>query len=280
MAVDERGTLSAFEAKSGSLLGRVDTGSGARAMAAMPDGLCAIISRSGVAVADDEGVHRRLTVNDPQCVAWSTDGMLLVGSGDGTLTVFAGEDAPMQSEQLDEPIGAVAWHPQGFWIVAAGITVYRLDPAGLERITGGPADMPIGSIACAQSGHIAMRLGDKTALVLQYPSRETDATISYFDRDITDVCFGPDPWLGIGMNLGDGNKINLETGATHRTDTHPGRDHHSWALSVSTGKARGGDPVPAEAGGDQAPVEYSKSDTIVGIIALAVIAAIIYYLVT
>jgi hypothetical protein len=125
-----------------------------------------------------------------------------------------------------------------------------------------------------------MRLGDKTALVLQYPSRETDATISYFDRDITDVCFGPDPWLGIGMNLGDGNKINLETGATHRTDTHPGRDHHSWALSVSTGKARGGDPVPAEAGGDQAPVEYSKSDTIVGIIALAVIAAIIYYLVT
>ena len=138
--------------------------------------------------------------------------------------------------------------------------------------------MPIGSMACAESGHIAVRLGTTIALVLAWPSRETDATITYFDRAITDLCFGPDPWLGIGMDQGDGNKIDLETGATCRTDTHPGRDHHSWAVKVSAGHAR-------EAGVEEheTPMiraeETSRSDIIVGIVTMAVLAAIIYFVV-
>lgn len=285
MAVDERGTLSAFEPATGALLGRIDTGKGARAMAAKMDGLCAIISRAGVAIADDEAVHRRLSVPDPSCVAWSSDGMLLVGSRDGSLTVFAGDDTPMQTEQLHEAITAAAWHPDGFWVIAAGIGVYRLDPAGVERITSAPADMPVGSLDCSPTGLIALRLGEKTALLLAYPSRETYATISYFDRTVTDVSFGPEPWIGVGMNLGDGNKLNLTNGAIHRTDTHPGREHHSWGLGFSAGPAleakTATDKADAVAKADaNQVVEYSRSDAIVGVLALVVIAAIIYYLVT
>ena len=281
VAVDEKGTLSVFAPDSGALLGRIETGQGARGMAAMTDGLCAIIGRSGVRIADDEGVHRRLTAPDPACVAWSPDGMLLVGSRDGKLTVFADKDEPLQREVLDEPIGAVAWHPGGFWAVAAGTAVWRLDPAGLERITSGPDDMPIGSIACAETGHIAVRLGETITLVLAWPSRETDATITYFDRKITDLCFGPHPFLGIGMDQGDGNKIHLVTGATHRTDTHPGRDHHSWALKVSAGHARdGGDEEERDHGPlINAEQEHSRSDIMVGIITMVVLAAIIYFVV-
>lgn len=280
VAVDDHGTLSIFAPDSGALLGRVETGQGARGMAAMADGLCAVIGRAGVRLADDEGVHRRLDAPNPSCVAWSPDGMLLVGSRGGELTVFADGDEPLQQEQLDEPIGAVAWHPGGFWAVAAGTGVWRLDPAGLERITSGPDDMPIGSLACAETGHIAVRLGDTIALVLAWPSRETDATITYFDRSITDLCFGPHPWLGIGMDQGDGNKIHLETGATHRTDTHPGRDHHSWALKVSAGHARdGGDEEEREVDPLINAAEHSTSDVVVGIVTMAVIAAIIYFVV-
>lgn len=282
VALDDRGSLSFFEPATGALIAQTDTGQGARGLAALPDGICAIIGRSHATIADEEGVHRRLSASDPSCVAFSPDGMLLVGGRDGAIRVFTDGDAPFQEERLDDPVGGAAWHPGGFWVVAAGVTVWRLDPAGLERITGGPADMPIGSVACAASGHIALRLGATTALVLAYPSRETDATITYFDRKITDVCFGPGDWLGIGMDQGDGNKIDLATGATHRTDTHPGRDHHSWALSVSTGKARDGGPIPE---GDEIPVPVERdpaaqrSDLMVGVLAIAVIAAVIYFLV-
>jgi hypothetical protein len=278
VAVDDHGTLSVFAADSGALLDRVETGQGARGMAAMADGLCAVIGRSGVRIADDEGVHRRLSAPDPACVAWSPDGMVLVGSRDGTLTVFSDEDEPLQQEQLDGPIGAVAWHVGGFWAVASGTVVWRLDPAGLERITSGPDDMPIGSIACAETGHIAVRLGETITLVLAWPSRETDATITYFDRKITDLCFGPKPWLGIGMDQGDANKIELETGATCRTDTHPGRAHQSWAVKVSAGHARdGGKEEERNPGPLINAAEHSRSDIIVGMITMAVIAAIIYF---
>lgn len=282
IALDDQGTLTYFEPGTGAQIAQVHTGQGARGLAALPDGTCAIIDRSHATIADEEGVHRRLPVSDPTCVAFSPDGMLFVGGKDGSVRVFTDEDTPFQQETLEDAVGGAAWHPGGFWVVAAGTTVWRLDPAGLERITGGPDDMPIGSVACGESGHIALRLGDATALVLAYPSRETDATITYFDRTITDVCFGPDPWLGIGMNLGDGNKINLVSGATHRTDTHPGREHHSWALSVSTGKARDGGELEV---GDEVPVptrqtpEQQRSDLIVGVLALLVIAAVIYFIV-
>lgn len=281
VTLDDRGTLTFFDAPTGAQTGCVDTGRGARALAALPDGTCAVLARGQVSIADDAGVHRRLDAGDATCVAFSTDGMICTGAPDGTILIFTDTDTPFQEERLDAPIGAIAWHPGGFWVVGAGAAVYRVDPAGVERITGAPDAMPIGALACAPSGHVAVRMGEQTVVVFAYPSRETDASMSWFDRQVTDIVFGPDDWLGIGLDKGDGNKINLATGATHRTDTHPGRTHNSWALSVSTGKARAsgaldqGDAVPV----NQAP-ESSRSDMLVGIIAVVVIAAVIYMLLT
>ena len=86
--------------------------------------------------------------------------------------------------------------------------------------------MPIQSLACSPGGHyIAMQLGASLILVLEYPSRETDSQVRYPDRTITGVRFGPHPWLGVGMDLGDGNKFNLDTGGTHRTTAVLPRHH-------------------------------------------------------
>src|SRR5208282_6839148 len=53
-----------------------------------------------------------------------------------------------------------------------------------------------------------------------------------YQRALEGIAFGPDVWLGVGLDLGDGNKINLMTGACHRTDSHPGRAASSWEVAV------------------------------------------------
>ena len=57
-------------------------------------------------------------------------------------------------------------------------------------------------------------------------------------RSVEGVAFGPDVWLGAALDGGDGNKVNLATGAYHRTDPHEGRARNTWDVVVDVDQAR------------------------------------------
>ena len=188
------------------------------------------------------------------CAAFSADGSrLAVGHADGHLRVLRLPSGELLGEhQLEGPLADVCAGADG-WLVAAGDRVMRVVPDGTssKRLTG-MSDSAIGSVLMRQDGRLlGLAIRGRLVMVLHYPSLETIASIEYLDKEVTNLAFGPHPWLGVGLSGGDGNKVNLFTGAMHRTDTHPEREHHSWMLSQSivsdTAKRLLGDGAPTAA---------------------------------
>jgi hypothetical protein len=131
----------------------------------------------------------------------------------------------------------VCWSALGFWLCAAGERVFRVEPAGGS--SSSLARTGSQQVACsADGGLIACQTALGEVKVLALPDCAVVGTVAYADRSVAGLAFGPDTWLGVGLDRGDGNKINLATGACHRTDTHPGRSHNSWALDVQVDKDR------------------------------------------
>ena len=172
-----------------------------------------------------------------QCLA-AGGGFAAVGTDSGELWVFRdGADSPTSKAACGGAIHSVAWHPQRFWLVAVGTKVFRVDEAGaVSHFTSAGEHRPRFLCCSADGKHIGLALDDTTALVMEYPSKDTAGNATYGDRVITGLALGPSPWFGVGLDKGDGNKFNLETGATHRTDTHPGRPHNRWILMAGFGK--------------------------------------------
>lgn len=118
----------------------------------------------------------------------------------------------------------------------------RVDPGASEaqHVTRS-GEMKITDLAVSLDGsRFAMQLDDSMVVVLDDPPTDTVGQLRYPEMHPVGVRFGPGEWLGIGLHEGDANKLDLQTGALHRSDTHPGRDHHSWLV------AQGGRPFDIE----------------------------------
>jgi len=250
VTLDEHGRLVWWDAKEGKRLATTELGDPAVALAVAADGTCAaalpervVITRRG------ETEHAAtLSVAAAHSLAWSDDGArLAVGTEQGTVQVFeaAGGD-PIGKADVEETVRSIAWNTGGFWLATAGERVVRIaaDGGGCEPVTRAVGMSPDFVTCSADGSRFALRLDALTTVVLAYPSRDTVAQFSYIERQVVGLAFGPGPWLGVGLDKGDGNKINLETEAIHRTDTQPGRTHNSWLLSASFER---GAPRPASA---------------------------------
>ncbi|MEZ4466704.1 MAG: hypothetical protein R3F60_20350 [bacterium] len=270
--VDEAGHLIGRDASTGAQKAALEVGDGCRALAASDQGLLAIARAEEVVVIQGGAILRRLPVDDPTALAWSPTGMLGVGTAAGDIKAFKDDTTPSSEATLPAGVTALTWGggSEG-WLAGAGPTLFRLNAEGIARVTGGPGD--ILSISASPSGHrVALQIGERIVLVLVMPSRDTLTTVQYMDRTVTGVRIGPGNWLGIGMDQGDGNKIDMVTGATHRTDTHPGRAHHSWMLKVATDPSvEASLPAPTDA-------PAKKGNPAVAIAFFVALAAVLWFL--
>ncbi|MCB9547337.1 MAG: hypothetical protein H6706_16015 [Myxococcales bacterium] len=272
LSLDTAGRLAWRDAVTGSLKGELQVGAGARALAVDEQGRAAIALPDAVVIVSGQAIERRLAVEDATVLAWGEGGGLGVGTGGGRALHFGKDDAPAYEAELPRGATAITWNAHDFWLVGAGEELYRFKADGLTRVTSGPGD--ITSLSCSPDGYrVALLIAERIVLVLVLPSRDTLTTVQYIDRKATGVRIGPGNWLGIGMDQGDGNKIDMVTGATHRTDTHPGREHHSWMLKVATDPSVEGDAPAAEAG-----PPAKKGNPAVAIGFFAVLAAVLYFL--
>jgi hypothetical protein len=102
------------------------------------------------------------------------------------------------------------------------------DGATLQAAIPG-ADKPIAMVACSQNGLVAAAAaGDHVELWELHKNRPIGEFV--LRRPLTSVCFGPALLLGIGLDDGDGNWVDLGTGATFRTEPHAGRSRNTWRL--------------------------------------------------
>ncbi|WP_143141185.1 hypothetical protein [Nannocystis exedens] len=258
-----------------------EAGDLARAAAISPAGHVLVATSEGAVELTPSGPGRRHAWPDATVVAWGVGGQLLVADERGKVGVF-GPGGLVQEHQIEAPPVAAAWNPRGFWVVATARKLLRLEGGAVHHLTGGPADMPIRAVACSLSGDaIAMVLGNSLALVLSWPGRDNIGQLRYLDRLVDGVQFGPEPWLAVGLDGGDGNKFDLSNGNLHRTDTHPGREHRHWMVQVSVhppepAAAPTAAPARPQPAADAQPAA-KPSRSIGSILGLVAVAVVILY---
>ncbi len=240
VAVDTAGRMHRFEANSGSKLDGVGLGGPARALAVARDGTCAALLEDRIVMVAGGKSSKELAAPGATCVAISDEGSAAaIGTRQGRVQVLdlrAGTE--MGSFELGHEVQSICWNVRGFWLGTAGDQLWRIDAAG--RLGASLAKLPglqPHLTSSADGGLVACRTGAGQVSVVTLPQGETVATLGY-QRSIEGIAFGPDVWLGIGLDKGDGNKINLITGACHRTDTHPGRAHDSWEVAIQIDKQK------------------------------------------
>lgn len=239
LSLDEAGRLERWEALRGAHLDGLEVGGRPHGLGVARDGTAVVALDGAVVVCERGRVVRRVALDGVACVAISDDGArLAAGTRGGGLHVFdARSGAEVGRAELGEPAAAVAWDVLGFFVVAAGERIFRVDADadGAAQLLRASGRRPEQLAVSADGGLLAWRSGRGEVDVAVLSSREVVGTVAY-QRAVAGLAFGPDVWLGVGLDGGDGNKINLTTGVYHRTDAHPGRPAATWALALSIDK--------------------------------------------
>lgn len=277
ISLDEDGQAIWYDAERDHPRATADAGDLARSGAVSPAGHVLVATAEGAVELTPQGPGRRHPWPGATAVAWGVGGQLLIGDEVGKVGVF-GPGGLVFEAVVDGPVVAAAWNPRGFWVVATARELLRLEGGAVHHLTRAPAGVSVRGVACSLGGDaIGLHLGHELVVVLSWPERATIAQLRYLDRSVTGLQFGPEPWLAVGLDGGDGNKLDLTTGGLHRTDTHPGREHRRWRVQVSAAtRSPPAPPSPPEPVASAAP-EPTSSGTLI-VIVLAVILGVLAWL--
>ena len=245
LAVDGEGRLYVIDAASGRRLGETGPFGPPRALAASTTGGTIALAAGDVVHVLRRAARAEIAIR-ASALALSIDGAtLVVGTKDGALTIF--DVSRVEHGEPPREIAGVAGreavvdlapHPDGAWLVAVPTGLVCIDAAGqprrLDKVRSGPKRIAIDPAGA----RVALQLTERQVLVYDWPALAVQARIEYTERPVRGLAFGSGDWLGVAMDHGDGNKIDVVTSATHRTDTHAGRTHWSWTLLVEGKKQR------------------------------------------
>jgi hypothetical protein len=216
---------------------------------------------------------KQLADHGALAIAMRSDGSVLVATATNELVTLGPDGArAVKTLPAGDSVCALAWHPTGWWAVGLGAKVYRWDggDAELVHITSLPKGSVLDALACCDRA-LAIAWDRNTVVSMAWPSKDTLGSLSYLERKVEGIDFGPWPWLGIALDLGDGNKHNLDRPeALHRSDTHPGRQHHSWLVEVG-GVSGGAKKAPTAA-----PPAKKSSSPLIALAVIAILAAVLF----
>jgi hypothetical protein len=232
-----------WEAVSGQLQHQRPSNSPVLTMSVAANGDCALLTDTSVEIVNSSAKEKRIETASPTTAAWSDSNCeLAVGQGDGELLFFkratnkAFDQVDPGRLRLDGPIRSIAWSSAGYWAVISEAIVWRIERDGSsKRPLIKDLKSPPVLVACSQEGDlVAVSLEDSSVLVFRITPASLVASFRYQDREVTGLAFGPEPYLGIGLDTGDGNKMDLSkaSGGVFRTDPHPGRPRNRWLLQA------------------------------------------------
>lgn len=282
-AITAKGTVATFPSRSGADMQSAAIGGETR-FAVVGSGKRRVVAALADKVVALEGnLPKTLTDGFASAVAVAADDTVLVAIANAFIVIAADGKATTTEHSLG-PVVAVAWHPDNFWLIACAKKLYRFNGSGEpSHVTSMPAEVTLKFVAATKQ---AIALGYDAddgmgVATLEWPSKDTLATADYPERKVCGLSFGPWPWLAIALDLGDANKQNvLEPQRLHRSDTHPGREHHSWLVSVGgAGKtaAKPAAKAPASAPYVPPPDTHDQSEfpwRVLGFIAVVILIII------
>jgi hypothetical protein len=231
VTLDADGRLSRFRRSDGDLVSTTQIRQRALALGVSPDATrVLVVTPDGPLVDSPQGL--RLVPSPGTSAAGFGPGEAIgIGHQDGTFTAMEIQSgAAWGSVKADGPVAGVAWSTLGCWVLGVGRLLQRVSGDGKNieaRIQG--AEFAMDLVAVSANGVIAAaRAGDRVELYELHKNRPVGEFL--LRRPIGGIGFGPGLMLAIGLDDGDGNWIELATGATFRTEPHPGHGRSTWRL--------------------------------------------------
>ena len=235
IVVDAQGGIHATELTRGQRLGSLPPFGKPRAVASSTANQQFALAAGNQVHIWHAGVVREVLLERVAALSFSRDGKTLaIGTEDGQFFTTSLDGASAPPESIVRGIGtvtAIASHPDGIWFVTSEAGAFQIANGRSSRID----KIPAGAQRVVFDGpgkRIAVQRHDRALAAYSWPALSVIARVEYIERPIRGVSFGAENWLGIALDHGDGNKIDVVTSATHRTDTAPGRQHRSWLLRV------------------------------------------------
>jgi len=269
-AVTESGLVTSFHATKGDPRGsgQLDGPVRAACVEIAANRVVAITKRAVVELRG--GVATTLADHGAHAIALGPSGSVLVATE--SELVLLGRDKSRTTRAVPGVCG-LAHHPRGFWVIGLAGKLVRWDGSGeLAHITNLPPNAKLEHVACSDRA-VAVSWDRHMVAVLDWPSRDTLGSLQYLEKTVEGLDFGPWPWLGVALNEGDGNKFHLEAANLHRSDTHPGRQHHSWLVSVSGGVKQPSRPSAAAA----QPAASSSARSLAMLVAIVAVVLVIVF---
>jgi hypothetical protein len=127
----------------------------------------------------------------------------------------------------DSPV-AIAWSASGHWVVAAAnrLCVVAADGTSIEREVGLPGNAT--GFSLSPEGIVAaVQIGENRVVFVELHTDQLAGEV-IFRRPVKSIAFAPDARLLIGLEDGDATLLDLYTGASIRTEPHPGRGRNNW----------------------------------------------------
>ena len=182
------------------------------------------------------GRERFVEVDGVVAGACMGDGRVAVLTDGGELRVHDAEDRRCATIDVGEATAVAPGGPAG-WFVARGEEVVQVLPSGRVRpiVVG---NTPVGQLAASANGQtLAIALGDELVGFWSVLERELRARVQVFDRQVTGLSFGPGDVVGIGLDLGDGNLIDLATQRITRNQPPIGLVRRTWGVAMTVEEA-------------------------------------------
>ncbi len=163
-------------------------------------------------------------------------GSVVVAAEDGTIRAVESETGSVWGElSTGAPVRGAAWVSSGHWLVA--------NPRRLLGVAGDCSEVlfeisipdecaVLGELAVSRDGLVvASVMGANQVAVFELHTHRFIGTID-FRRPVGGVAFGGGSQLAISLDDGDLSLVDLGTGASARSEPHPGRGRTSWNLDV------------------------------------------------
>jgi hypothetical protein len=234
--LDETGKVVFWNGRDGAPAGSTQT-AGGQLLAMAWGSACAVATPARIEVLDAQG-QRALAIGGATALRFSRDDTkLAVGLPDGRVTILdVASGATVSSAQVASngaAVTALFERAMGAeWLATAGDSLHAIEPGGAVRRVTGLGGKTLHAVTANERGTlVALQAGDDLAVVIAWPSRDTAANLRYPERKVLGVALGSGA-LWVGLDLGDGNKLDLGGGDLYRTNPHPGRPLNRWLVSI------------------------------------------------